>query len=127
MIDKRNFHLFQPLLYQVATGSLDASDIATPLREILTGSGVKVLMECVHKIDVSTNTVTTDEGLGYDFDYLILAAGSDHSYFGYRSWEPLAPGLKTLEGAFDIHARVFGGPKKEEQESDSAPNRLRCG
>ena len=124
LLDRRNFHLFQPLLYQVATGSLDASDIATPLREILVDSGVRVLMEEAVSIDTATKCVTTLAGNRYTFDYLIVATGVWHSYFGHDDWRAFAGGLKTLEDAFRMRAKILSALEMaERQTQDSGTKR----
>lgn len=107
LLDRRNFHLFQPLLYQVATASLSPQDIATPIRHILRKqANTAVLMEEVTGFDLDRREVLTQNGV-VPYDYLIVAAGANHSYFGNDQWEPLAPGLKTLEQATDIRSRVL--------------------
>ena len=107
LIDRRNFHLFQPLLYQVATGGLSPANIATPLRGILRRQkNVSVVLGEVTGIDVAERRVLMKDG-HIDYDTLVVAAGSSHSYFGHDDWEPLAPGLKTIEDATEIRRRVL--------------------
>ncbi len=107
LIDRTNHHLFQPLLYQVATAALSASDVAQPLRAILRGrENIRVVMDDVVAIRTSNNTVIGTIGT-YEYDYLILAPGSRHSYFGHSSWEHHAPGLKTLGDALHIRSRLL--------------------
>jgi NADH dehydrogenase len=119
MLDRRNHHLFQPLLYQVATAGLSPADIATPIRAILGRykNSATFLAE-VKSVDLSQNKVTTDFR-DFSFDYLILACGAQHSYFGHNEWEEHAPGLKTLEQAREIRRRVFLAFELAERESDS--------
>src|SRR3954451_24048334 len=99
IIDRKNFHTFQPLLYQVATAGLSPGEIAEPIRSILRPHrNVEVLMSEVTGFDLDQRLVNTTEGqIGYD--YLIVAAGATHSYFGHEDWEVFAPGLKTIEDA----------------------------
>ena len=102
LIDKTNHHLFQPLLYQVATAALSPADIAAPIRGVLhKQKNVTVIMGEVTKIDVEAKKVflTNDQ---FEYDYLIVAIGSRHSYFGKNDWETFAPGLKTLNDAITI-------------------------
>jgi NADH dehydrogenase len=107
VIDRKNFHTFQPLLYQVATAGLSPAEIAAPIRSILRGhKNVEVLMAEVTGFDLDRHIVeTTDCNVAYD--YLIVAAGAGHSYFGHDEWEPSAPGLKTIEDALEIRRRVL--------------------
>src|SRR6266540_1875764 len=102
VVDRRNYHLFQPLLYQVATAALSPGDIAYPIRSILRGqkNAVVLLADAVAVDASSHDVVLTDGRIGYDF--LILATGARHSYFGHEDWETRAPGLKTLEDALEI-------------------------
>jgi NADH dehydrogenase len=120
LFDRRNHHLFQPLLYQVATAALNPSDIAVPLRSILRRStNVTVLLANVERVDLTSRRVALDRGeIGYDA--LVLAAGASHSYFGHDEWEVLAPGLKTLEDALEIRRRVLLAYEAAERESDGA-------
>ena len=120
VVDKRNFHLFQPLLYQVATASLSPSDIAYPIRSILRKqANVTVLLDNVSAIDTERQSVTLDAGeLSYDF--LIVAAGSQGTWFGHDEWAPHAPGLKSMEEALDIRQRVFSAFEEAERETDPA-------
>jgi NADH dehydrogenase len=123
LLDRRNYHLFQPLLYQVASAALSPADIATPLRSILRkASNVSVLLAEAQKVDLNGRRLTLDQGeLGYDA--LILAAGAGHSYFGHDDWELLAPGLKTLEDALEIRRRVLLAFEAAEREPDGAERR----
>ena len=107
VIDQHNHHTFQPLLYQVATAGLSPGEIAEPIRSILSGhKNVEVLMDEVTGFDLERRMVqTADQEIRYDF--LIVAAGASHAYFGHEEWEPLAPGLKTIEDAIEIRRRVL--------------------
>jgi NADH dehydrogenase len=119
MIDRSNHHLFQPLLYQVATAGLSAPAISAPIRSILASQrNVTSLMAAVADIDVERKTVALEDGSEIAYDYLIVAAGSTHSYFGRDEWAPLAPGLKTLEDAFDIRRRILMAFEYAEREDD---------
>lgn len=107
VIDRKNHHTFQPLLYQVATAGLSPGEIAAPIRSILRGrKNVEVLMAEVLGFDLDRRTVETPE-FHISYDYLIVAAGAQHSYFGHDEWEELAPGLKTIEDALEIRRRVL--------------------
>jgi len=118
LIDKRNFHLFQPLLYQVATGTLSPSDISAPLRSVFSKSkNTKVLLGEVNEIDPKAQQVILgDEVVPYDT--LIVATGANHSYFGKDHWEKVAPGLKTVEDAIEMRRRIFGAFEAAEKETD---------
>src|SRR5579863_1610698 len=107
VIDQKNYHTFQPLLYQVATAGLSPGEIAAPIRSILSGhKNVEVLLDEVTGFDLERRMVrTADQEIGYDF--LIVAAGASHAYFGHEDWEKLAPGLKTVEDAIEIRRRVL--------------------
>ncbi|MCI5052994.1 MAG: NAD(P)/FAD-dependent oxidoreductase [Simkaniaceae bacterium] len=108
MVDKSNHHLFQPLLYQVATAALSPADIATPLREVLQDQkNASVIMGNVVSIDKEKNEIHLMNGDIIKFDYLVLAVGARHSYFGNDKWEALAPGLKTIADAINIRERVL--------------------
>ncbi|HEY9667659.1 MAG TPA: NAD(P)/FAD-dependent oxidoreductase [Coleofasciculaceae cyanobacterium] len=123
LIDKRNFHLFQPLLYQVATGSLSAGDISSPLRGILSyQKNTKVLMREVTDIDPKQQKILMhDEEIPYDT--LIIATGVSHHYFGNEHWAEKAPGLKTVEDALEIRRRVFVAFEAAEHETDQEKRR----
>jgi len=96
VIDRTNYHLFQPLLYQVATAALSPADIAAPVRSVLSKfKNVEVILAEVQSVDVAAKKVKTAD-LEFDYDYLILATGARHSYFGHNDWEKLAPGLTRL-------------------------------
>lgn len=108
VIDRRNHHTFQPLLYQVALAVLSPADIAQPIRTILhRQKNTQVLMEEVVGIDVNERHVALSSGAQLSFDYLVLATGATHSYFGHDEWAPLAPGLKSIEDATEIRRRVL--------------------
>ena len=118
LIDKRNFHLFQPLLYQVATGALSPANISAPLRWILRRQkNARVLLGEVVDIDVQGRQVVLEDR-SVPFDSLIVAAGARHSYFGADEWEPFAPGLKTVEDATDIRRRLLLAFEAAELEDD---------
>jgi len=123
LLDRRNHHLFQPLLYQVAAAALNPSDIATPLRSILrAAANITVLLAEVEAVDLANRRLVLDRGeMGYDA--LILAAGASHSYFGHDEWELSAPGLKTLEDALEIRRRVLLAYEAAEREHDGAEQR----
>jgi NADH dehydrogenase len=120
LIDRRNHHLFQPLLYQVATAGLNPSDIASPIRRILRHQrNVEVLLAEAKNIDLARKTVSLDQG-SLDYDYLIVATGARHSYFGHDEWKPLAPGLKSVADALEIRRRVLMAFEMAEREPDAA-------
>ncbi|MFN6536206.1 MAG: NAD(P)/FAD-dependent oxidoreductase [Nostoc sp. EkiNYC01] len=123
LIDKRNFHLFQPLLYQVATGALSPADISSPLRSVLSKSkNTKVLLGEVNNIDAEAQKVIVgDEAIAYDT--LIVATGAKHSYFGKDNWEEFAPGLKTVEDAIEMRRRIFTAFEAAEKETDPVKRR----
>jgi len=120
LLDRRNHHLFQPLLYQVATAALNPSDIAAPLRSVLRkAANVTVLLAGVEQVNLANRRLALDRGeIGYDA--LVLAAGASHAYFGHDDWEVLAPGLKTLEDALEIRRRVLLAYEAAEREQDGA-------
>jgi NADH dehydrogenase len=123
LIDRRNHHLFQPLLYQVAMAGLSPADIAAPIRSILARhKNVLVLCGEVTSVDPHRQTVATDHG-EIQYDYLVLACGAMHSYFGHDDWEPHAPGLKTIEQATEIRRRVLSAFERAEASDD--PNQRR--
>jgi NADH:ubiquinone reductase (H+-translocating) len=120
VIDRRNFHLFQPLLYQVATGGLSPGEIASPVRHVLSRQrNARVWMAEVRDVDVDRRRVCLD-GAEAPYDTLILAAGAHHHYFGHDEWEPLAPGLKTVEDATEIRRRILLAFERAEREPDAA-------
>ncbi|WP_026082713.1 NAD(P)/FAD-dependent oxidoreductase [Mastigocladopsis repens] len=123
LIDKRNFHLFQPLLYQVATGTISPADISSPLRSVLSKSkNTKVLLGEVNDIDPQAQKVLMGEE-AIHYDSLILATGAKHSYFGKDQWEEFAPGLKTVEDAIEMRRRIFTAFEAAEKETDPEKRR----
>jgi len=124
LIDRTNHHLFQPLLYQVATAGLAAPAVSAPIRHVLRREmqhgRLTVLQATVTDIHVAGRTVQLDDGALIAYDHLIVAAGSTHSYFGHDGWAAHAPGLKTLADAFDMRARVIGAFERAERCSDAA-------
>lgn len=117
LIDRRNFHLFQPLLYQVATGVLSPANIATPLRALLKNqANTEVLLGEVIDIDVANRRVVMRDGT-QDYDSLIVATGATHHYFGHLEWEKMAPGLKTIEDATGIRARILTAFEAAERQT----------
>jgi NADH dehydrogenase len=123
VIDRRNHHLFQPLLYQVATAGLSPGDIAYPIRGILgRQQNVSVLLAEAVGVDLAARRVKLRDG-EIPYDYLILAPGVRHAYFGHNDWERWAPGLKTLEDALEIRRRILLGFEKAERESDETRRR----
>lgn len=118
LIDKRNHHLFQPLLYQVATAGLSPSDIAWPIRQIFAGQrNVRVVLGDVYNVDRKARLVHTEQA-AYPYDYLVVATGSRHSYFGQDAWEPFAPGLKRIIDAVEIRKRVLLAFERAETVDD---------
>jgi len=108
LVDRRNHHTFQPLLYQVALAVLSPADIAQPIRSILRGRpNTEVLMDEAASFDTTARSVTLQSGAQLEYDYLVVATGSTHSYFGHDEWASLAPGLKTIEDATEIRRRVL--------------------
>ncbi|QEX17474.1 NADH dehydrogenase [Hypericibacter terrae] len=121
VIDRRNYHLFQPLLYQVATAGLSPSDVAAPIRAILRGqSNARVLLGRVQAVDRQNRIVLLSDGRRVPFDSLIVATGARHAYFGHDEWEPVAPGLKKIEDAIDIRRRILLAFEKAEMATDDA-------
>jgi NADH dehydrogenase len=132
LLDRHNYHLFQPLLYQVATASLSPGDIASPIRWVLRRQeNVQVLLAEARAIDVAAHRVVIDPGPAkagpytpqvgeITFDYLIVATGATHAYFGHPDWAPRAPGLKTLDDALEIRRRVLLAFEAAERETDAA-------
>ena len=118
LLDRRNHHLFQPLLYQVAMAGLSPADIAAPIRSLLSKQqNVRVLQAEVTGVDFDRRLVTSDCG-EFPYDYLLLACGARHSYFGQEQWEPFAPGLKTIEQATEIRRRVLTAFEEAERTDD---------
>ncbi len=119
IVDRHNYHLFQPLLYQVATGGLSPANIATPLRAIVRKqANCEVLMAEVTDFDIANRRLVLADG-ELTYDVLVLAAGATHSYFGHDEWEPLAPGLKTIAEAANIRHRVYVAFEAAERETDA--------
>jgi NADH:quinone reductase (non-electrogenic) len=119
IVDRRNYHLFQPLLYQVATASLSPSEIAWPIRHLLRNRPeVTTLLATVAGVDAKGRRVLLEDGSSLSYDTLVLATGARHAYFGHDNWEPFAPGLKTLEDATTIRRRILLAFEKAERESD---------
>src|SRR6184192_825180 len=119
LLDRRNHHLFQPLLYQVATASLNASDIAEPIRKVLADQpNTRVLLAEVDRIDVDARTLEFSDGDGLSYDYLIVAAGATHSYFGHDEWEESAPSMKSIEDALDVRRRLLLAFEAAERAKD---------
>src|ERR1700680_633095 len=121
LVDRRNHHLFQPLLYQVATASLATSEIAWPIRYLLRDRpDVTTLFANVNGVDAEAKRVLVDDGDPLPYDTLILATGARHAYFGHDEWEPFAPGLKTLEDATTLRRRILVAFERAERETDEA-------
>src|SRR5271167_3739840 len=121
LVDRRNHHLFQPLLYQVATASLATSEIAWPVRYLLRDRPeVTTLFATVTGVDANTKRVLLDDGDVLPYDTLVLATGVRHAYFGHDEWEPFAPGLKTLEDATTLRRRILVAFERAERETDPA-------
>ncbi|HSK18772.1 MAG TPA: NAD(P)/FAD-dependent oxidoreductase [Longimicrobiales bacterium] len=124
VIDRRNFHLFQPLLYQVATASLSPADIASPIRTILRGqANTQVWMGEVADVDTAAREVRLEDGTVAHYDYLILATGATHAYFGHDEWAVHAPGLKTIDDATELRRRFLLAFESAEREADAAARR----
>lgn len=119
LVDRRNFHLFQPLLYQVATGSLSPGDIAAPIRSVLSDQkNTRVLLGTVSDFDTAERRVILAEGEGLDYDSLIVSAGSQSTYFGHDDWREFAPSLKTVEEATAIRHKILYAFEAAEREQD---------
>jgi NADH dehydrogenase len=124
VIDRTNYHLFQPLIYQVATAALSPADIAAPVRAILSKCrNVEVILAEVQSVDVAAKKVKTAD-VDIDYDYLILATGARHSYFGHDEWEKLAPGLKSLEDAIELRRRILLAFEYAEKITDEPARRV---
>src|SRR5205823_4434094 len=120
VIDRTNHHLFQPLLYQVATAALSPADIAAPIRAVLSKcKNTEVILAEVQSVDVAAKKIRMTDG-ELDYDFLIVATGARHSYFGHPEWEKLAPGLKSLEDAVEIRRRILMAFEYAEKISDEA-------
>lgn len=121
LIDRRNHHLFQPLLYQVATASLSPADIATPIRSVLREqANARVLLGRVVGVDTDVRVVRLEDGRQVPYDHLVLATGARHGYFGREEWEPVAPGLKKVEDATEIRRRLLLAFEEAENTDDPA-------
>ncbi len=121
VVDRRNHHLFQPLLYQVATAALSPGDIAAPIRHVLRSqANVEVLLADVARVDLAGHALELADGGRIGWDALVLATGATHSYLGHPEWAPVAPGLKTLEDALEIRRRVLTAYERAEREADPA-------
>lgn len=121
LIDRNNYHLFQPLLYQVATAALSPAEIAMPVRSVLRNKkNVEVLMAEVTGIDAVKKVVRLASGHAEPFDFLIVATGARHGYFGHDEWEQFAPGLKSIEDATRMRSKILSAFEKAETEQDSA-------
>ena len=119
IVDRRNHHLFQPLLYQAATASLAPSEIAWPIRHLFgRRPNVTTLLASVESIDKQARELRLDDGSALHYDTLVLATGARHAYFGHDAWEPFAPGLKTLEDATTIRSRILLAFEEAEREED---------
>ena len=124
VLDRHNHHVFQPLLYQVATAGLSPADIASPIRHVLSRqANTRVLLADVKGIDLSRRVLSLDDGQ-ISYDYLIVATGSSHTYFGHPEWEELAPGLKTLDNALVIRRRFLLAFERAERETSEARRRM---
>ncbi len=124
LIDRQNYHVFQPLLYQVATATLSPADIAVPIRSTFRDrKNTKVLLGNVTGIDRAAREVSLDDDRRVAYDYLIVATGARHAYFGHDDWEPAAPGLKRIEDATEIRRRILLAFEKAETEDDEARRR----
>jgi len=124
LVDRENHHVFQPLLYQVATAALSPAEIAAPIRGILSHArNVRVLMTEATQIDLHERRVETGSGL-ISYDYLLLASGATHAYFGHDEWEAYAPGLKTLTQATEIRARILKAFEAAENTDDTTQQRV---
>lgn len=119
LIDQRNHHLFQPLLYQVATAALSPADIAGPIRSIVSHlPNVRVLLDCVTGVDKALKRVELGSGRTVDYDWLIVATGARHSYFGNEAWAEHAPGIKTIDDATAVRRKVLLALERAETETD---------
>ena len=119
VVDRHNYHLFQPMLYQVATAALSPGDIASPIRSILRRQkNTEVLLGDAVSVDPVARRVTRADGGTLDYDYLVVATGANHSYFGHDEWAPWAPGLKTVEDALEIRRRILLAFERAEMEPD---------
>lgn len=121
LIDKRNHHLFQPLLYQVATAGLSPADIAAPIRAIVkNNANTRVLLDRIYGVDTGRKLLTLGNGRPLSYDWLIIATGARHSYFGRDDWAPHAPGVKTIDDATAVRRKVLLALERAETETDKA-------
>src|ERR1043165_1301604 len=121
VVDRHNHHLFQPLPYQAATATLSPGDIASPIRWILRKNrNTRVLLGDVRTIDLTSRRIVLEDGSSIDYDYLIVATGTSHTYFGHDEWARYAPALKTLEDALAVRRRILVAFERAERESDPA-------
>src|SRR6201999_3701503 len=119
IVDRRNHHLFQPLLYQAATASLAPTEIAWPIRHLFRRrADVTTLLASVESIDKEARQLTLDNGVTLPYDTLVLATGARHAYCAHAAWDPFAPGLKTLEDATTIRGRILLAFEEAERQSD---------
>jgi len=124
VVDRRNHHLFQPLVYQVATAALDPSDVAAPIRGILRSArNTEVVLAEVSAIDRVGRTLRFTDGGSVEYDHLIVAAGTQDHYFGHADWADYAPGMKSIEGALEVRRRVLFAFEEAEREEDEARRR----
>ena len=124
LVDRKNHHVFQPLLYQVAAAGLSPAEIAAPIRRILRRqANVRVLLGDVSAVDPAAKRVRLADASEIGYDYLVLAAGATHSHFGHDDWEPYAPGLKTIEDALEIRRRVLLAFEQAERSEDAEARR----
>jgi NADH dehydrogenase len=124
LLDRRNHHVFQPLLYQVATATLSPGDIAAPIRWVLRHArNIRVLLAEVIRVDVDSRMVELADGERIAYDYIIIGTGASHTYFGHPEWEPHAAGLKTLEDALEIRRRLLLAFERAEREADALRQR----
>ena len=124
VVDRLNYHLFQPLLYQVALAGLSATDVAYPIRRILRHhANIEVLLDEVRQIDLPSRRVRLADGIELAYDYLIVAAGAETSYFGHDDWAPVAPGLKDLDDALEVRRRVLTALEAAERTDDPEEKR----
>ncbi|MEQ8266017.1 MAG: NAD(P)/FAD-dependent oxidoreductase [Parvibaculum sp.] len=124
IIDRQNYHLFQPLLYQVATATLSPADIAVPIRSILRDQeNCEVLLGSVATIERGERLVVLEDGRRISYDHLVVATGARHAYFGHDDWEPVAPGLKTIDDATEIRRRILLAFERAETEPDAEKRR----
>ena len=123
IVDRRNYHVFQPLLYQVATAALSPAEICSPIRTILRGQeNCDIVLAEITSVDVANRRLILKDGYA-SYDYLILAAGATHSYFGHDDWAPLAPGLKGIEDATELRRRILLAYESAEHEGDAEARR----